>query len=82
MEVNLVTEGLKFLVLGMTTVFLFLILMIYILKLQAFLIQKYFSEDDNKNKTSPNVVPTPETDSNAELIAVITAAITDFRKNR
>ena len=36
MELNLVTEGLKFMVLGMVTVFLFLIIMVIILQFQSF----------------------------------------------
>ena len=83
MEVNLVTEGLKFMVLGMTTVFLFLLLLIEVLKIQAKLVQKYFPE-----KTPTASKPTTGATGGAsgskddsEVIAVITAAITDFRKN-
>ena len=79
MEVNLITEGLKFMLLGLTTVFLFLLLLIYVLKLQAKLIEKYFPE---KEKTITPIVPavnqTKRDDS--QIIAAITAAITDFKK--
>jgi oxaloacetate decarboxylase gamma subunit len=83
MEVNLITEGFKFLALGMTTVFLFLLLMIYVLKLQAKLVQKYFPD-------APAVLPkvgavdpaiTQQAEDEAKIIAAITAAITDHRKN-
>ncbi|WP_323580071.1 OadG family protein, partial [Halarcobacter bivalviorum] len=42
METNLVAEAIKFMVLGMGIVFLFLIIMVYALKLQAKIIGKYF----------------------------------------
>jgi len=48
MDYNLVAEGLKFMVLGMVTVFLFLIVMVYILNLQAKLVQKYFPQKEKK----------------------------------
>jgi oxaloacetate decarboxylase gamma subunit len=81
MEVNLVTEGLKFMVLGMATVFLFLILLINVLKLQAKIISKYFPQKEVK-PTTPKVsaVSTPTGDDQSQVIAAITAAITDFKK--
>ncbi len=84
MEVNLVSEGLKFMVLGMTTVFLFLLLLIWILKLQAKLVQKFFPQKSaslSGTAASNGAVSTQSTGKDdAEVIAAITAAITDFRK--
>ncbi len=82
MEVNLVTESLKFLVLGMSTVFLFLLLMIYILKLQAFVIQKFFSKKEEIKVDKNTLISQDEIDDNSQIIAAITAAIADFRKNQ
>ena len=82
MEVNLINEGLKFMVLGMTTVFLFLLLLIVVLKIQAKLIQKFFPEQistDTKVASLGAAVSGKKDD--AEVIAAITAAITDHRKN-
>jgi len=83
MEVNLVAEGLKFMVLGMTTVFLFLLLLIVVLKIQAKLIQKFFPEQTSTASKAPAVgaAATSGKKDDAEVIAAITAAITDFRKN-
>ncbi len=78
MEVNFITEGLKFMLLGMTTVFLFLLLMIYILKLQEKLIKKFFPQKVKSVTPTTSVSPTPANED-AQLIAVITAAITDFK---
>lgn len=47
MELNLVVEGLKFMVLGMVTVFLFLILMVIVLNFQSKLLNKLFPKGRN-----------------------------------
>ncbi|MBD3800897.1 MAG: OadG family protein [Campylobacterales bacterium] len=44
MEVNLVAEGLKFMVLGMGIVFLFLTLMILAMNVMSKIIHRYFPE--------------------------------------
>ena len=80
MEVNLVTEGLKFMVLGMTTVFLFLLLLIYVLKLQAKIISKYFPEKETPITPIVPVVSKSAEQDDSQVIAAITAAITDFKK--
>jgi len=72
MEINLVAEALKFMLLGMGIVFSFLTIMVYILKAQAKLIKKYFPHEEKKptNKWQP-----PAADDTAKKIAAITAAI-------
>lgn len=76
MEVNLVIEGLKFMVLGMVTVFLFLILLIIILRYQAKFINRFFPQ---KTTTSPQILS--KTDDTV-LVAAITAAIIEFKKSK
>ncbi len=69
-EVNLVFEGVKFMVLGMGTVFAFLIILIFAMNFQAKIITKYFPE--------PEAAPTPPTPvqgNKNSKIAAITAAI-------
>ncbi|AKF25081.1 Na+-transporting oxaloacetate decarboxylase subunit gamma [Sulfurovum lithotrophicum] len=77
MEVNLVSEGLKFMVLGMLIVFIFLIVLVQVMKLQAKIINKYFPEKEP-------AVPMPSTqdssDEDARRTAAIIAAVTEFRK--
>ncbi|QOG13017.1 OadG family protein [Arcobacter sp. FWKO B] len=48
-NINLVYEAIKFMFLGMGVVFCFLIMLVYVLKIQAFVIQKYFSSDSLSN---------------------------------
>jgi oxaloacetate decarboxylase gamma subunit len=77
MEIDLVGESLKFMVLGMTIVFAFLILLVQVMKLQAKIIGKLFPEKEP-------VVTAPANDSEEESrrVAAILAAVTDFRNNK
>lgn len=73
-EVNLVSEALKFMVLGMGIVFIFLIVLVFVLKLQAKLIEKFFPEEDEKVSKEWKPQTTQKTDDK-DTIAAITAAI-------
>ena len=73
-EVNLVSEALKFMALGMGIVFLFLIVMIFALKLQTLLIAKFFPEEEKEKVSSwkPNkAVATDDKDTTAAITAAI-----------
>ncbi|PID47550.1 MAG: hypothetical protein CR967_03940 [Proteobacteria bacterium] len=75
MEMNLVSEGLKFMALGMVTVFLFLILMVIVLKIQSSIIAKFFTKPLVQVPNSS----TQNTQDDTALVAVISAAITQFK---
>ncbi len=81
MEANLTIEGVKYMFLGMTTVFLFLAVLIYILKLQTKLFNKLFPLKElpvmPAKRSSGKTSSEPDEE---EIIAVITAAITEYRK--
>jgi len=82
MELNLISEGLKFMVLGMVTVFLFLILMVVILHFQAKIINKFFPQ---KVVSTSDRLSTPKSTSKKDdkaLVAAITAAITTFKNSK
>lgn len=71
-EVNLVSEAFKFMALGMSIVFLFLTIMIFLLKLQSFLISKYFSVEEKANSWKPkNNIDTDEKNTTATITAAI-----------
>ncbi len=74
MEINLVAEGLKFMVLGMGVVFVFLALLVQMMKWQAAIIAKYFPP-----KTPPTPVYAPADDESARVAAII-AAVSEYRK--
>ncbi len=80
MEANLVLEALKFMVLGMTTVFSFLILMVFVLKAQAKIVNKYFPQKSKTQTKSTPVQAVANNQNDASVIAAITAAITEFKK--
>jgi len=78
-EINLVSEALKFMALGMGIVFLFLAIMIVALKLQAKLIAKFFPLEvkEATSQWKPQVV-----EDNTDTIAAITAAIIHHNNNK
>lgn len=73
-EVNLVVEALKFMALGMGTVFLFLVLMIIAMNVQSIIIHKFFPEPNQGTAT------TVAKESKTNKIAAITAAIMHHKK--
>ncbi len=78
-EVNYVVEALKFMLLGMGVVFLFLFILVKVVELQAKLIAKYFPEDILKTP-APKVANTK--DEEQQKVAAIIAALTEFRNNK
>jgi oxaloacetate decarboxylase gamma subunit len=79
MEYSLVGEGLKFMVLGMLIVFVFLVVLVQVMKLQAKIINKYFPEKAPEVQTSPS---SADATQEAHHVAAIVAAISEFRKNK
>ncbi|MBR8465597.1 OadG family protein [Campylobacter sp. faydin G-140] len=77
MEINLVAEGFRFMVLGMLSVFVFLVLMVFVLKMQGVILKKFFKEP-----IKLHISPTQTNTDNNELVAVIGAAITEFEKSK
>lgn len=77
MEIDLVGEGLKFMVLGMAIVFAFLFVLVQVVKLQAMIINKYFPEK------APEVAnSSTSATQDAHHVAAIVAAVSEFRKNQ
>jgi len=76
-DVNMLGESVKFMILGMSVVFLFLIILVQVVKIQAAVISKYFPD-----KETP-VAPATSTDSDESArVAAVIAAVTEFRKNK
>ncbi len=79
MEIDLVSEGLKFMVLGMLIVFIFLVILVQVMKLQAKIISKYFP--DKAVQAAPvSTNAGLEAEKEAHHVAAIVAAIKEFRK--
>lgn len=79
MEVNLIVETLKFLVLGMSTVFMFLALMVVVLELQAKIILKYFSSQKESVSADNSTQELLQKD-NFSVVAAIAASIRSYKK--
>jgi len=75
METNLILEGFKFMGLGMTTVFVFLLVMIFCMNVMSAIIRKFFPEPT----ASTNTQVKAQTD-NKKIVAAITAAIAHHRQ--
>ena len=77
MEVNYVFEGLKIMMLGMGTVFSFLVVLIILMNVMSKVVHRFFPEpNDVDNNTSPAM------DNNAKKVAAITAAIMHHRSSK
>ena len=76
METNLLIEGLKFMGLGMGTVFVFLTIMIICMNIMSYIVHRFFPE--------PQVTATPSSSNqqqdNKKIVAAITAAIKHHRE--
>jgi len=79
METNLVVEGLKFMFLGMGTVFLFLVVMILLMNLQAKVIKCMFPEPNKGSVPVSAAAKTQQSKNNK--VAAIVAAIIEDKKN-
>lgn len=74
-DVNLIGEAFKFMVLGMGVVFLFLIILVQVVKLQGKIIAKYFPDEEAPVASATN-------DDESTRVAAVIAAVTEFRKNK
>ncbi|MEY3002288.1 MAG: hypothetical protein RLZZ428_663 [Pseudomonadota bacterium] len=82
MEIHIVGESIKFMLLGMLVVYVFLIVMIQVMKLQAKIINKFFSTQASStpSSTSSPTTTTSIEENKGHHVAAIIAAITEFRK--
>jgi oxaloacetate decarboxylase gamma subunit len=80
MEIDLVGESIKFMILGMTVVFVFLYILVQLMKLQAYIIGKYFP-DPVAVPPPPASPPAPAEEEKARIAAIV-AAVAEFRKSK
>ncbi len=81
MEYSLVGESFKFMILGMLIVFVFLAVLVQVMKLQAKIIGKYFKEEAPVTATPP-ANANADSEEESRRVAAIIAAVTDFRNNK
>ncbi len=78
MEINLIAETLKFLVLGMSTVFMFLVLMVLVLNLQSKIITKFFPHKEEVSIPKRSIAQK----GNLAVIAAIAASLQSYKKSK
>jgi oxaloacetate decarboxylase gamma subunit len=78
MDVNLLHEGIKFMILGMSTVFLFLTVLMFMIHFISFIIRRFFPEQKKVLVSTANVSKI----DNKKIAAAITAAVMQYRKER
>ncbi len=71
----MIGESINFMILGMATVFSFLLIMILILKIQAFIIGRLITED-NLNSNPERII------NDNKKVAVISAAIKKHKESK
>ncbi len=79
MEVHLVSEAFKFMILGMGVVFLFLYLLVQLMKLQAYIINRYF---ENKKSIASVIKPKRDDDLDPQTVAAIMGAVMEYKKSK
>ena len=79
METNLVLEGVKFMMLGMGTVFMFLVIMILVTNAVSKIVNRFFPEPVSVPKETHNTTA-QSAQNNKRIVAAITAAIMHHRK--
>lgn len=82
MEINLIAETLKFLVLGMSTVFMFLILLVFVMQMQAKIMTKYFPHEEEKAVVNSNTNQRTSQRENLAVIAAIAASIKSYTQTK
>lgn len=82
MEINLIGETFKFLILGMSTVFLFLVLMVYVLEFQAKIIAKYFPQREEETIPQGNSKQKVSQNGNLAVVAAIAASIKSYKQSK
>lgn len=81
---DLILEGLNLMVVGITTVFGFLVLLIFAIMAMSKVINTFFSEESSlpQSQSSIQHPNEPIEDADGQLIAVISAAIQKYRAHR
>ena len=77
METHLVMESIKFMILGMTVVFIFLSALVWLMGLQARILQRFFPEKEPPSIPNRSMAQREE---ERRRTAAIIAAIEEFRK--
>ncbi|WP_292658409.1 OadG family protein [Nitratifractor sp.] len=78
MEVHLVSESIKFMILGMGIVFIFLYILVLLMRLQAWVIARYFPE--RSSVSGERAASSAEEEERARVAAIV-AAVAEYRRS-
>ncbi len=78
MEINLVAEGAKFMVIGMSVVFAFLVMMVFAIKFQAMIVGRFFPE----KPAAPKVTAPSASGNDGALVAAIMGAVKAYKNKQ
>jgi len=80
MEIHLVAESVKFMILGMTVVFFFLYFLVLLMRLQARIIARYFPLPEIPEKQRKFAGNVEELEEERRRVAAIIAAVAEHRR--
>ncbi len=80
MEIHLVAESVKFMILGMTVVFFFLYFLVLLMRLQARIVARYFPLPESPVKQRKFAGDVEEAEEERRRVAAIIAAVAEYRK--
>jgi oxaloacetate decarboxylase gamma subunit len=79
MDIHLVSESIKFMILGMGIVFVFLYILVLLMRLQAWIVDRFFPE---RAPASDSGAVSKADDEERARVAAIVAAVAQYRKAR
>jgi len=79
---DLLLESVKYMILGMSIVYLLLLCIVFLTKLQSKIITKYFVNKKESLKDTKKDLKSQNSVEDKAVVAVITAAITAYKKGR
>jgi len=79
---DLVVESVKYMILGMGVVYLLLLLIIFLTKLQTLIITKYFTKSSSAKSVNIEAIELENIEEDKAVVAAITAAVSAYRKGR
>ena len=79
---DLLMESVKYMILGMGIVYLLLLLIVFLTKLQSRIITKYFAKSSSTESVRSVQIEKENIEDDKAVVAAIVAAVSAYRKGR
>ena len=79
---DLLMESVKYMILGMGVVYLLLLLIVFLTKLQSRIITKYFAKSSSTESVRSVQIEKENIEDDKAVVAAIVAAVSAYRKGR